>query len=396
MKPVICLTFKVHQPMQLKLYRFFDIGKDSHYYDDFADRSIMRRSAFQSYIPMNKLLLSLIASTKGKLKVNFAISGTMLDLMDRYCPEALDSFKALADTGCVEFVCVPYYHSMAAVGNGYEFFHQVQKSRERIKELFGKEPQTFTNTDMVYSDAIGEKIASYGFKTVLTEGSRHILAWRSPNYIYGSAAGSKLKMLLRNASLSDDISLRFGEHSWAEWPLTAEKYYGWIKQAAGDQVVNLCMNYKVFGEFNNSSSGIFDFFRAFVDQVVADGVFDFSTLAAASSHKAVETLAVPDPVSCEDEERDMAKWLGNELQKDAFNKLYAMQEKLALINLPQLWEDYGNLQASDHFYYMNTKFFTDGGFHRCNNPYDTPYEAFINYMNVLADFAIRIENESKQ
>lgn len=395
MKPSICLTFKVHQSAQLKLYRFFDIGKDSHYYDDFANRSMLRKSATTCYLPMNKVLLDLIKSTKGKLKVAFAISGTTLELADRYCPELLDSFKELADTGCVEFICEPFYHSLACIGNEQEFEHQVAKHKKALKEYFGVDATTFVNTDMIYNDAIGEQVAAMGFKAMITEGARHILGWRNPNYVYSCVFNPKMKLLLRNGGLSDDLSLRFADQGWSEWPLTAEKYLGWIKQAAGDQVVNLAMNYKIFGEYVSAETGIVDFFKSFVEQTLADGTFCFETPAEAAKHKAADSLEVQDLISCEDEERDTAKWLGNELQKDAFNKLYDLQEKLSIINLPQLWEDYGHLQENDHLYNMNTKFFTDGGSHRYINPYDTPFEAFINYMNVLADFAIRVESFKK-
>ena len=393
MKPSICLTFKVHQPNQFRLYRFFDIGNDSHYYDDFANRTMLKKVSANSYFPMNDLLMKLIAESKGKLKVAFAISGTALDQMDRYCPELLDSFKALYDTGCVEFIAEPYYHSLAAVQDLAEFEHQVEKHRQALKEYFGAEPSSFVNTDMVYTDNIGEKVYQMGFKAMITEGARHTLGWRSPNYVYKSAFAPKLKLLLRNGSLSDDISLRFAQHGWDEWPLTAEKYYSWLKQAAGDQVINLCMNYRIFGDYINADEGIFDFFTSLVRLVLEDKTFQFATPSEATKAKAADVLDVQDPISCEDEERDMANWLGNELQKDAFNKLYALKEKLSIINLPQLWEDFGHLQESDHFYNMNTKFFSDGGFHRYVNPYDTPYEAFINYMNVLADFSIRVQNE---
>jgi len=394
MKPNICLTFKVHEPHQLRLYRFFDIGKDSHYYNDFANRSHLKKVVANSYLPMNNLLLKLIKSTKGKLKVAFAMSGSALDQLDRYCPEVIDSFAELYKTGCVEFICEPYFHSLAAVGNDAEFTHQIRKHQKALKNYFGAEATTFVNTDLVYTDAIGEKVASLGFNAMITEGAKHILGWRSPNYVYSCAFAPKLKLLLRNSSLSDDLSLRFAEHGWDQWPLTAEKYYGWIKEAAQNQVVNLCMNYRIFGDYIPASEGIFQFFESFVNTVIEDKVFNFAMPCEAAKAKAVESLDVQDVVSSEDEERDLSKWLGNELQKDAFNKLYELQEKLAIINLPQLWEDYGNLQESDNLYNMNTKFFTDGGAHRYVNPYDTPYEAFINFMNVLADFTTRIENES--
>ena len=393
MKPSICLTFKVHEPARLRLYRFFDIGKESHYYDDFANRSAIMKVAANSYLPMNELLLKLIKSSNGKFKFSFAVSGTALELLDRYCPEVIDGFRELNETGCVEFLCEPYYHSMAAVGNDAEFIHQIEKHKAALKNYIGAEAKTFVNTDMVYTDAIGEKVQEAGFNAILTEGARHILGWRSPNYVYRGAYSPKLKLLLRNAGLSDDLSLRFDSREWNEWPLTAEKYYGWLCGCQQDQVVNICLNYKIFGDYFRRDTGIFDFFSSLVKLVLGDGKFNFATPAEAAGQKAVDSFDVQDPISCEDEERDMAKWLGNELQKDAFNKLYALEEKLSIINLPQLWEDYGHLQESDHFYNMNTKFFSDGGSHRYVNPYDTPYEAFINYMNVLADFALRVQNE---
>lgn len=394
MKPSICLTFKIHQPTNLRLYRFFEIGKDSHYYDDFANRSMIKKTAADCYLPMNQLILDLIKSTKGKLKVAFAISGGTLDLFDRYCPEVLDSFRDLNATGCVEFLCEPYYHSFAAVADDAEFAHQVNKHRNAIKEYIGADVKTFVNTDMVYTDAIGEKIADLGFKTVITEGAKHVLGWKSPNYVYSCVYNPKLKLLLRNPGLSDDISIRFSDRSWAAWPLSAESYYSWLEQARGEQVVNLCMNYKAFGEFHKKESGIFEFFTALVNMVVSKDCFIFATPSeVAKKYAAVDSIDVQDPVSCENEEKDMSKWLGNDLQKEAFNKLYALQEKLAIADLPQLWEDYGLLQESDHFFNMNSRFFTDNGNHRYVNPYDTPFEAFINYMNVLADFAIRVDEE---
>lgn len=394
MKPSICLTFKVHQPTHLRLYRFFDIGKDSHYYDDFANRSFVKKTASDCYLPMNELILKLIKESKGKLKVAFAISGSTLEQFDRYCPEVLDSFRELNNTGCVEFLCEPYYHSFASVECDGEFAHQVEKHRNALKEYIGAEAKAFVNTDMVYTDEIGQKIADLGFKTVITEGASHILGWKSPNFVYSCVYNPKLKLLLRNTGLSDDISLRFSERGWENWPLTADKFYGWLEQAKNDQVVNLAMNYKAFGEFNTRESGIFDFFESLVNMVIQKDCFTFATPSEVSKkYAAVDTIDVQDPVSCENDERDMSKWLGNELQKDAFNKLYALQEKLAIANLPQLWEDYGHLQESDHFYNMNNRFFTDNGSHRYVNPYDTPFEAFINYMNVLTDFSIRVDEE---
>ncbi len=396
MKKSICLYFQVHQPSRLRLYRFFDIGKDSHYYDDFENRTILRRVAQKCYLPMNQLLLEAIEKHKGKFKVAFSISGSALEQFDRYAPEVTESFRKLADTGCVEFLCETYYHSLASLSSPAEFSHQVLKHKAAIEEHFGVKPQAFRNTELIYSDAIGEEVYKLGFKTMLTEGARHIMGWRSPNYVYTNDFQPKLKLLLRNYGLSDDIAFRFENRAWPEWPLTADKFTAWLAAAEGE-VVNLFMDYETFGEHRSAESGIFDFMRALPDTVLADKTMDFQTPSeVACRHKSVSELSVPEAISWADEERDLTAWLGNELQQDAFNKLYSLTEKLSLLNDPVLWEDFGHLQASDHLYYMCTKFFSDGEIHKQFNPYDTPYEAFINYMNVLSDFMIRVNDALAQ
>ena len=394
MKKSICLYFQVHQPARLRLYRFFDIGKDSHYYDDFANRTILRRVAQKCYLPMNALLLEMINANKGAFKVAFSISGSVLEQFDRYAPEVLDSFRKLADTGCVEFLSETYYHSLASLASPTEFKHQVLKHKAAIEHYFGVTPKAFRNTELVYSDAIGEMVYDMGFKTMLTEGARHVLGWKSPNFVYSGAQAPGLKLLLKNSSLSDDIAFRFSDRGWSDWPLTGEKYLSWIKAAAqNDEIVNLFMDYETFGEHQKAASGIFDFMRFLPEVVLADGEFEFVTPSQATKkHRPVAELDVPDPISWADEERDVTAWLGNELQNDAFNKLYDQTEKLALLNDEGLWADFGHLQESDHFYYMCTKFFSDGAVHKYFNPYDTPYEAFINYMNVLSDFILRVDD----
>ena len=394
-KKSITLYFQVHQPSRLRLYRFFDIGKDSHYYDDFANRTILRRVAQKCYLPMNQLLLELIRKHGGDFKVAFSISGTALEQFDRYAPEVLDSFRELAATGCVEFLSETYYHSLASLANPQEFRHQVLKHRDAIQRWFGVTPTAFRNTELIYSNSIGEEVYDMGFTTMLTEGARHIMGWKSPNFIYGCDTQPKLKLLLRNYSLSDDIAFRFSNQGWADWPLTGEKYLGWLKDAVkdGGDVINLFMDYETFGEHQNAQSGIFDFMRYLPEIILQDGTFRFTTPSeAAKKHKAVADLDVPETISWADEERDVTAWLGNELQQDAFNKLYAQYEKLSLVNDEMLWNDFGHLQESDHFYYMCTKFFSDAEVHKYFNPYDTPYEAFINYMNVLSDFIIRVND----
>lgn len=388
----ICLYFQVHQPTRLRLYRFFDIGKDSHYYDDFQNRTILKRIAQKCYLPMNELLLKAIKAHKGEFKVAFSISGSALEQFERYAPEVLDSFKALADTGCVEFLCETYYHSLAAVASGSEFQFQVQKHKEAIEHYFGQTPVSFRNTELIYSDAIGRQVYELGFKTMLTEGARHIMGWRSPNYVYNNDLVEGQKLLLRNYSLSDDIAFRFGDRNWAGWPLTAEKFKSWVSAAEGDYV-GLFMDYETFGEHTDKASGIFDFMAALPGEILKDGKIRFLTpKEVAAEFKSVGELSVPNAISWADEERDLTAWLGNDLQNEAFNKLYSLREKLFLLDNPVLWADYGHLSESDHLYYMCTKFFTDGDMHKYFNPYASPYEAFINYMNVLSDFIIRVND----
>ena len=386
----ICLYFQVHQPTRLRLYRFFDIGKDSHYYDDFANRTILRRVAQKCYLPMNQLMLDLIGQYKGKFKIAYSISGSALEQFQRFAPEVIDSFKALAATGKVEFLAETYYHSLASLASESEFRHQVQKHSALIEELFGVKPVTFRNTELIYSNGIGEMVYDMGYKTMLTEGARHIMGWQSPNFVYTGETQPKLKLLLRNYTLSDDIAFRFNQNK-----VTAEQYVGWMKESAKEgDIVNLFMDYETFGEHQSVETGIFDFMKALPAAVLKDGTFGFATPSeVAKKYKPVSDIAVEDPISWADEERDVTAWLGNELQSEAFKKVYAMTEKLAIVNDEDLYADWGHLQESDHFYYMCTKFFSDGEVHKYFNPYDTPYEAFINYMNVISDFQIRLDEK---
>ena len=391
MKKSICLYFQVHQPNRLRQYRFFDIGKNSHYYDDFTNRTILRRIAQKCYLPMNELLLQQIEEQKGAFKVAFSITGTALEQFDRYCPEVLDSFKKLAATGCVEFLSETYYHSLSSLASESEFKHQVAKHKEAIEKYFGVTPTTFRNTELIYSDSIANMVGDLGFKTILTEGAKHVLGWQSPNYLYKAPTKKNQKLLLRNSGLSDDIAVRFSNKGWENWPLTTDKFVSWLKSGDGE-IVNLFMDYETFGEHQAASTGIFDFMKYLPAAVLADGEFEFVTPArAARKHKPVAPLCIPDAISWADEERDTSAWLGNELQNEAFNKLYSLSEKLAILNDAELWSDFGHLQESDHFYYMCTKFFSDGAVHKYFNPYDTPFEAFINYMNVLSDFMLRVD-----
>ena len=383
----LCFYFQIHQPDRLRVYRFFDIGKDSHYYDDFVNRTILRRIAQKCYLPMNQLILDAIKESEGKFKVAFSITGSALEQFERYAPEVIDSFRALAATGSVEFLCETCNHSLSSLKSENEFKHQVQRHKATIESYFGVTPVTFRNTELIYSDAIGKTVYDLGFKTILTEGARHILGWKSPNFIYSNDLKSSQKLLLRNYRLSDDIAFRFAGSG-----LTAEQFAAKVNAEDGD-IVNLFMDYETFGEHQNADSGIFEFMKALPKAILAAGIKFVTPAEAASKLKSVGALSVPQPISWADEERDVTAWLGNELQQDAFNKLYSLVEKLSIIDNADLWADFGRLQESDHFYYMCTKFFSDGDVHKYFNPYDTPYEAFINYMNVLSDFIIRVNDE---
>lgn len=391
----ICFYFQVHQPVRLRTYRFFDIGKDHYYYDDFANRQIMKKVADKCYLPMNRLLLELIQQHNGQFKVSFSITGTALDQFEAFAPEVLESFQQLAATGCVEFLAETYSHSLSSLQSKEEFMYQVHKHSERIAELFGVTPTVFRNTELIYNDRIGEMVYQMGYKGMLTEGARHVLAWKSPNFLYYHPSEPKLKLLLKNFRLSDDIAFRFSEQAWSEWPLTTEKYVDWVKALPwNEEVINLFMDYETFGEHQWESTGIFDFMRTLPERILNDTEFTFHTPGEVIQQlQPVSALHVPDTISWADEERDLTAWLGNDLQDDAFQALYSCREMVDQCDDPALLRDWAYLQTSDHFYYMCTKFFNDGDVHKYFNHYDSPYEAYINYMNVLADFKARLQTE---
>lgn len=390
----ICLYFEVHQPVRLKRYRFFDMGNDHYYYDDFTNETILRRVADQCYLPANRILSDMINRHKGDFKVTFSITGVLLDQLAEYTPEVIDSFRTLAETGKVEFLAETYSHSLASMKDRGEFETQVRKHSEKIFSLFNIKPVSFRNTELIYSDEIGSWVADMGFKTMLTEGAKHILGWRSPDFLYCNAINPKLKVMLRNFQMSDDIAFRFGNQGWSEWPLTTDKFAGWINNKRDDaELINLFIDYETFGEHQKSSSGIFDFLKTLPEAVLTKTAYKFLTPSDVDQiMQPVSAIHVPDTISWADEERDLTAWLGNDLQKSAFNKLYEMAERVRSCNNDGLSKDWEYLQVSDHFYYMCTKFFSDGAVHAYFNPYESPYDAFMNYMNVLSDFEIRLNN----
>ncbi len=390
----ICFYFQVHQPFRLRSYRFFDIGKNHDYFDEFQNRYIARRVADKCYIPTNQLMYELIKEYGSKFKISYSISGTALDQFEKYTPDVIESFRRLADTGCVEFLAETYTHSLAALKSKEEFVTQVNAQKQKIESLFGVSPKTFRNTELIYSDTIGEMVAEMGFNTMLTEGAKHILGWKSPNFMYCNAINPKLKLLLKNFQLSDDIAFRFSQQSWESWPLTSEKFVNWINEIdQQQQVINLFMDYETFGEHQWKETGIFDFMRALPARVFSHSNFSFNTPSELTAAlQPISAIHVPHPISWADEERDLTAWLGNDLQDEAFDAIYAIEHKVKATNNFDLIAEWRYLQTSDHFYYMCTKWFSDGDVHKYFNPYGSPYEAFINYMNVLSDFTIKVDN----
>lgn len=390
----ICFYFQIHQPFRLKRYRFFDIGNDHYYYDDFANDDIITRIARNSYIPAAESLLRMIEDTKGAFRCAISVTGSALEQIEQHVPEFLDLLKKLADTGKVEFLAETYDHSLASLTDPEEFRIQVELHTAKIKELFGQTPKVFRNTELIYSDEIAPQILDMGFKGCITEGAKHILGWKSPNYVYCAASAPKLKLLLKNDKLSDDISSRFSETNWNEYPLTADKYISWIADTPQEeQVFNLFMNLETFGEFQRHETGIFQFLEALPRFAAERGVEFITPSEAVKTFKAIDQIAVPFPMSWADEARDTSAWLGNKLQGEAFNKLYSIAERVRLCDNRQLKQDWGRLQASDHLFYMSTKHFADGSSHAAFSPYETPFQAFTNYMNVLADFIVRVEEQ---
>ncbi len=390
----LCLYFQIHQPFRLRTYRFFDIGSDHYYYDDYQNKHIVRRIANNCYLPANEVLLSLIKEFGAKFKVSFSISGTALEQFQKYSPDVIESFKKLAKTGNVEFLAETYSHSLAATLNPGEFKRQVEEHSQAVEKLFGYKTTAFRNTELIYSNDIAGMVQEMGFKTLLTEGAKQVLAWKSPNFLYCSAPHERLKLLLRNYQLSDDIAFRFSQRDWSEWPLTAEKYVGWLNAVDKKQeVVNLFMDYETFGEHQKADTGIFEFLHAFPAKVIKSGKWTFRTPTEVSNElQPVAGLNVPHAISWADEERDLTAWIGNDLQDEAFASLYSVAHILAQCDDKDLLRDWNYLQGSDHFYYMCTKWFSDGAVHHYFNPYGSPYEAFINYMNVLSDFLVRVND----
>ena len=385
----ICFYFQVHQPFRLKRYRFFDIGSDHYYYDDFSNEDIIRRISDKSFLRANAMLLDMIKEYNGKFKVAFSISGVALEQLEIYVPEAIDGFKELVKTGHVEFLSETYAHSLSASSDPDEFKAQVKKHSDKIQLLFGQKPKVFRNTELIYSDEIGELVSEMGYKAMLTEGAKHVLGWKSPNYLYSSAVNPKLTLLMRNSKFSDDISFRFSNYDWSEYPLVADKFINWINALSEEeQLVNIFMNYEVLGSLQPGETGIFEFFKALPKYALGKNIGFSTPSEIVNKLKPVASVAVPYPCSWAGEEKDLSPWQGNVLQKEALQKLYEIGERVRLCEDRRILQDWMYLQTSDHFHFMSTKTFPGPS---AFSPYENAYDAFNNYMNILSDFKTRVE-----
>jgi alpha-amylase len=394
-KRYLHLYFQVHQPRRLRMLRFLDLGSGPSCFDDKLNKSIMRRVADHCYIPVNALMLRLIDKFP-QLRISYSISGVALEQMEKYSLQALESFKILAKTGAVEFMGETYYHSLASVKNKEEFAEQVMLHKTKLEELLGVSPTFFRNTELIYADEIGKWIKDLGYEGTLIDGIDRLTKLCSPHHIYAQPA-TGLKLLLRDYKLSDDIAFRYADIHWKGWPLTAKKYLGWLKALpASEQLINLGMDYETFGEHQHEITGIFRFLEELISGIVKEKGFVFLTASEAIQRlKPKGKLRVKSFISWADSERDLSAWLGNDMQQDAFDTLFGFEEDVKQLNDAELLSTWRYLQSSDHFYYMSTKTGADGIVHNSFSPYASPHEAFVNYMNALTDFSIRLQQRKK-
>ncbi len=386
--------FQVHQPFRLRRYTFFDIGAADDYFDDSENERILRRVAEKCYLPMNALLLRLVEKHQGRFRCAFSVSGTALDQMEAWSPETLNSFRRLARTGCVEFLCETSHHSLAFLGDEDEFREQVEAQARRIEQLFGQRPTSFRNTELICSNRVAQIAESMGFKAIMAEGADHLIGWRSPHRVYRPEDCDEIKVLLRSYKFSDDIAFRFSNRGWSEWPLTAEKFASWVHDLPEeDRFVGLFMDFETFGEHQWADTGVFQFMEHLPAAILANPRFRFETPSeVAASTDPIARLDIPYPVSWADAERDLTAWLGNSMQRAAHAEVYALGRDVRALasSRPDLLATWRRMTTSDHFYYMCVKFFSDGDVHKYFSPYASPHDAYITTMNAVTDFRRRI------
>ena len=386
----ICLYFEIHQNIQLKRYRFFDIGTDHYYYDDYENERLISDIAERSYMPALNALLDMIKENGNYFKVAFSLSGVGIEQLEIHAPQVLEKLQELNQTGCVEFLAEPYSHGLASLANEESFAAEVKRQCTKMEEYFGQTPKVLRNSSLIYSDDIGLQVSQMGFKGMLSEGARHVLGWKSPNYVYNCALAPNLKLLLRNVNFSDDISLRFSNADWEGYPLFADNYIDRIANLPeGEQVVNIFMELSALGIAQPLSSNILDFFKALPECAKQRGVTFSTPSEICDSFQSVSAVDVPDTLSWNDEERDCSCWLGNPMQREAFNKLYSVADRVRIANDPRINQDWDYLQASNNFRQMTTKP-SQVGINR--GIYSSPFDAFTNYMNILGDFISRVNS----
>ncbi|WP_303238655.1 glycoside hydrolase family 57 protein [Leyella stercorea] len=386
----ICLYFEIHQNIQLKRYRFFDIGTDHYYYDDYEDERLITDVANRSYMPALEALGEMLKEHPGFFKVAFSLSGVGMEQLEIHAPQVLEKLQELNQTGCVEFLAEPYSHGLASLANEESFAKEVKRQCQKMKEYFGKEPKVLRNSSLIYSDDIGAQAAQMGFKGMLTEGARHVLGWKSPHYVYNCALAPNLKLLLRDVNLSDDISLRFSNVDWDGYPLFADNYVDRIANFPGEEhVVNIFMELSALGVAQPLSSNILDFLKALPECAKQRGLTFSTPSEICETMPSVGALDVPDTLSWTDEERDVSSWLGNPMQREAFNKLYSVADRVRIADDPRINQDWDYLQASNNFRQMTTKP-SQVGIDR--GIYASPFDAFTNYMNILGDFIARVNS----
>ena len=386
----ICLYFEIHQIIHLKRYRFFDIGTDHYYFDDYANDTSITNIAENSYVPALNTLIKMARESEGAFKLALSLSGVGLEQLERYAPQVIDLLQELAATGCCEFIAEPYSHGLASLAPNAEqsFRDEVKRQVDKINQLFGQKPKVFRNSSLIYDDEIGGMVADMGFKGILTEGAKHILGWKSPHYLYHCAVNPNLKVFTRDYKLSDDISLRFSNSSWESYPLMADKYMDWIVQSPEeDGVFNIFMELCALGIYQPLSSNILDFISNLPAAAKERGIGFQTPSEVIKTHKSVSAIEVPYPMSWNDEERDISCWLGNVMQREAFNKLYSIGERVILCNDKHIRQDWDYLQASNNFRFMTTK---NNAVSMDRGIYESPYDAFTNYMNILGDFLQRV------
>ncbi len=393
----VCFYFQVHQPYRLRRYTIFD--RDSNYFDDQKNAEVCKKVANKCYMPTNQLLLDLIKKYQGRFKISFSTTGVLLEQLQLYAPHVLDSFQELAGTGCVEFLAETYYHSLSFLYSQDEFIEQIKIHKQAIQKYFGQMPRIFRNTELIYNNALADFIGKTGeFDAILAEGADHILGYRSPNFVYHPVGNNKLKLLLKNYRLSDDIAFRFSNRDWNQWPLKADKFASWVNAVNGcGYTVNLFMDYETFGEHQWEDTGIFNFMRHLPDEIFKHPHNDFKTPSeVVDSFDAVGAIDVPYTISWADIERDLSAWRGNPMQENALRELYRLESTVKDTNDIRIISDWRKMQTSDHFYYMCTKYFSDGDVHKYFNPYNSPYDAYINFMNALDDLSSRCRRALKR